>query len=133
MLIPGNFTKAQNKIIRVLCIYQIESLERILNDESHTGETLEIHLLRNNIDPDTEFDMELFQNSITDSIDKLNQVINDPEDLRILDTDELSAMRHTLAQLEDCYKEKYPNAISNLWQRFFYLEKVEDNTHHLYN
>lgn len=111
-----NLTKAQNRIIKRLCQFQLESLYRILHDESHSETDIKLYLIMN------ECSEESFYETLLDDIDKFEGLLNNPEDLRILDKDDLSKFRHLLANIKEEYREKYPNAIANLWKRLYIIE-----------
>lgn len=116
-----DFTKAQAKIIREICSYQLLSLKRLYNGEDHSDEDIIMYLIKN------EVSQVEFRESLEKSIECFEQVHNDPADLRILDDEDISMFRHLLTNLEDEYKDEYPNAIKNLWSRLFILEDKKKN------
>jgi hypothetical protein len=121
MLSINHFTPAQRKIIKAICIFQLESLNRILNNESEGNIDLELYLLQNEVDKE-DVDKEIKQQVI-----KFQSLHDNPDDLRVLSKNELYEFRHYLANLEDNYKDEYPLAISNLWNRLFLIEEIQKN------
>lgn len=119
MLQDLNLTKAQNRIVKRLCQYHLESLYRILKDESHSDIDIKIFLIQNECTED------LFYETLLDDIEKYENLLDNPEDLRILNEKDLSRFRHLLANIKDEYAEKYPNAIRNLWDRLYLIEDTQ--------
>jgi len=117
-MIIDNLTPAQRVIIQRICIIQLDSLRRLLHDESEMDLDITMYLLEKEVSRD-EYDDQLMRN-----ITKFTILNNKPDDLRVLDKKDQSKFRHLLARIEDEYSERYPQAISNLWQRIFLLEDI---------
>lgn len=120
MISQNNFTESQNLIIRAMCQIQLESLKRVEDGDDHSGEDLIMMLIEH------EVSKEEFQASLIKRIGKFEQLHKDPEDLKVLSVEDLSMFRHLLMNLEAIYKEEYPQAISNLWNRLFLIEQAQN-------
>jgi len=118
MIVHRDFTHVQRLLIRNICTEQLESLNRLLNNESLADIDVDAYLHEWDITKE-EFEEQLIKN-----IRKFKKVAKDPDDLRVLHEGDLSIFRHILFHVEDRYKEKYPNAVSNLWRRLFLIEHV---------
>jgi len=115
-MIDTELSKAQNLIIKRICQYQLDSLNRILNDETHTEIDIKMFLIENDCDEND------FQETLSSDIAKFENLFHNPNDLRVLAKEELSQFRHLLANLRQDYKDKYPNAYRNLWERLYIIE-----------
>ena len=111
-----NLTKAQNLIVRRISQFHLQCLYRILNDETHTDIDIKLFLIQNDCDED------VFYETLLEDIAKFENLVDNPEDLRILDPSDLSKFRHLLANIKVKYQKKYPNAIRNLWERLYLIE-----------
>lgn len=120
MINPNDFSEHQNIIIRALCQAQLESLERIERGDDESGEDLIMMLIADNVS------MDEFKDSLIAKIHRFHQLVKKPEDLKVLNTHDLSMFRHLLTNLEELYKEEYPQAISNLWNRLFLIEQTQN-------
>lgn len=118
-MIIEDFTPAQRKIIRKICIKQLDSLRRLLHNESEDDTDITMLLIENEVGKDE------YENQLILNIDKFSKLGRNPDDLRVLDEDDLSMFRHILAQVEDKFKEEYPNAVANLWGRLFLIERIQ--------
>jgi DNA-binding ferritin-like protein (Dps family) len=116
-------SEAQQKLVRIICTHQFDSLKRLYDDNAHCEEDITMYLIKYNVT------LEEWKEILEDSMDKLNKVHNNPDDLRELRGEDISMFRHTLANIEADYQDKYPRAISNLWQRLFLLEKATTDGH----
>ena len=119
-MIIEDFTPAQRTIIKKICILQLDSLRRLLYNESDMDLDLEMFLIENEISRE-EYDKQLVEN-----ISKFKKLTKNPDDLRVLDNYDLSKFRHILATLENKFNERYPKAVSNLWQRLFMIERISE-------
>ena len=120
-------SEAQKVIIRQLCILQLDSLKRLVENDSHDESDVILYLIQNNVSET------VFQEHLEECMDKIREVHDNPEDMRKLTPDDLSMFRHFLTQIEDKYKDTYPNAVKNLWSRLFTIERISDNDLHLHN
>lgn len=116
-----DFSEPQIKVIKAICIHQLDSLNRILSNNDKSGEDLVMLLIENDVT------REEFNTHITKEITKFEELYNNPEDLRVLSKKEISMFRHLLSNLEPGITEKYPNAVKNLWQRLHIIEEVQGN------
>lgn len=116
-----DLTPAQNKIIKYLCKLQIESLMRLHEGEQRCETDVILWLCQNEI---SQTD---FKKSLLESINIIENVKDNPDDLRKLNPSDLSMFRHFLANIEEEYKNRYPKAIANLWGRFFLIEAADGN------
>lgn len=114
---------AQRVMVRIICTHQFDSLKRLYDNNACCEEDITMYLIKYNVTLDE------WKEILEDSMDKLNKVHENPDDLRELSGEDISMFRHTLANIEDDYKDKYPKAISNLWQRLFLLEKATTDGH----
>ena len=119
-MIIEDFTPAQRIIIKKICILQLDSLRRLLYNESDMDLDLEMFLIENEISRE-EYDKQLIEN-----ISKFKKLTQNPDDLRVLDEYDLSKFRHILATLENKFNAKFPKAVSNLWQRLFMIERISE-------
>lgn len=122
MLLIEDLTYEQKQIIKQICYAQLNSLRRIYNNQHHSDQDIVMVLIENNIDE------EAFKDLIEDKLDKFKDLHKNPENLGKLNDTDLSAIRHILAQIEDEYNETYPQAISNLWQKLFWIEKIRNTS-----
>lgn len=118
---------SQKLIIRRLCVLQLDSLKRLLDNEPHDEKDVILFLIQENVD------ITVFNEHLEECIEKIKEVHDDPSNLRKLTPDDLSMFRHMLTHIEDEYKDTYPNAVKNLWSRLFTIEKIPDNQLHLNN
>lgn len=119
MINSNEFDPTQSAIIRMMCQIQLESLQRIHDNNDESGEDIRMLLI---ID---EIPEENFRTSIVKQMEKFKKLHQDPEDLKVLDAQDLSNFRHLLTNIEDVYNESYPQAISNLWNRLFLIEQTQ--------
>lgn len=119
MINQEDFSEPQIKVIKAICVHQLDSLKRIINNNDKSGEDLIMLLIQNDVTR-SEFD-----ESIKKEITKFEELYNNPEDLRVLSKKEISMFRHLLANLEEDISEKYPNAVKNLWHRLHIIEEVQ--------
>lgn len=119
-MIIKDFTPAQRSIIQNICIKQLDSLRRLLHNESKDDTDITMLLIEN------EVSQEEYEEQLVKNINKFSKLNSNPDDLRVLDDGDLSMFRHILANAEEKYKKKYPKAISNLWQRLFFIEKMHN-------
>ena len=111
------FTPPQQRIIRDVCLTHLASLERVYNKDSSVD--VELVLAQHEVDPID------FKVSLSSTMERLNEVHSNPSILCTLEVEDISIFRHILFNVEDDYKDKYPNALSGLWQKLFLLEKFK--------
>ena len=121
MLLFDKTTPRQEEIIKEICYQQLISLERIFNNQHHGSTDIVMMLIENEIDEDH------FKEMIMGQINKFKQLKENPDSLSKMDDTSLSQFRHILSNIENQYKEKYPNAISNLWNRLFIIEEFKNS------
>jgi endo-1,4-beta-mannosidase len=119
-MIIEDFTPAQRTIIKKICILQLDSLRRLLHNESKDDIDITMLLIEN------ECSQEEYEEQLMKNIDKFSKLVKNPDDLRVLEEGDLSMFRHILANTEKKYKKDYPQAISNLWQRLFLIERLHN-------
>lgn len=117
-MIIDDFTPAQRTIIKKICILQLDSLRRLLYNDTEAEIDITMFLIENEVTQE-EYEEQLIKN-----IDKFNKLNENPDDLRVLDELDLSKFRHILTTLEDKFRESYPKAVSNLWQRLHLIEQL---------
>jgi len=117
-MIIDDFTPAQRVIIKKICILQLDSLRRLLHNEPDIDIDITMFLIENEVTKE-EYEEQLIKN-----IGKFSKLNSNPDDLRVLDDLDLSKFRHILFNLEDKYREKFPKAVTNLWQRLHLIEKL---------
>jgi len=115
-----NLTPAQRKITKHICILQLESLTRLLNNESEDDTDITMFLIENEVTRD-EYEEQLQKN-----ITKFKRLKDEPDNLRVLDEIDLSKFRHILSSVENRFNDNYPKAISNLWRRLFLIERLNN-------
>lgn len=115
-----NITKPQSKIVKAICIHQMDSLTRLINDNPLDETDLTLYLAKNNVP------RELFIEDLEEQVEKFEELYNNPDDLRFLDKTDISNFKHWLANLEKKYKKKYPNAVSNLWSRLNLITNIQN-------
>lgn len=118
----NDFNKSQQGMIKIICIHQLDSLRRLLHNESDTDMDITMYLIENEVTVDE------FKEKIEENIIKFQKLTRNPDDLRVLDKSDLSKFRHILNNIEDNYSHKYPKAISNLWSRLFMIEEISNNS-----
>jgi hypothetical protein len=116
MLIFDELSPTQITIIKQICFAQLSSLRRLYNNDHHSDEDIIMVLIENEIDEDE------FKHQIENKLDTFKKLSKDPDHLSKMSDVDLSAFRHILTQVEDQFKDKYPKAISNLWNRLFIIE-----------
>ena len=123
MLLEEKLTEAQKIIIRHICSIQLESLQRIYNNESQTedgvnlAQLLEVHNLN-----EVEFEKELSL-----KMSYFESLHNDPNRLSQMGDDNISVITHIMTNISDRYKTKYPNAVRNIWRKLFFIRDVKMN------
>lgn len=122
MIELNQYSAPQAIIIRKICQVQINSLSRLINNNDHCEQDVVMYLIQNEVSHD-EFIKELEY-----TLSRFSEVMQNPDDISILDNDDLSTFRHLLAHLSERYKEKFPNAITNLWDRLFLLEDMQNKS-----
>jgi len=126
-MIIEDFTPAQRIIIKKICIHQLDSLRRLLYNETETDIDITMFLIEN------EVTQEEYEEQLVKNIGKFKKLNKNPDDLRVLDDTDLSKFRHILTHTEEHFKEKYPKAVSNLWQRLFLIEKISESKTFTFN
>lgn len=112
-------TGPQQDIIKEVCLIELDNIDGLRD-------------LLNSDELDEDGFKELVQFDGTDSffnqLDKLyssfHGLYEDPEKLFKLDDHETMIFRHILFTWEDKFSDR-PNALSNLWRKFFLMEKVK--------
>ena len=118
------FTEAQQIIIRELCSLEFESLEDIiqkpilgaLDDDFSVEEILAMHGC-------TRKD---FDENLIDTYHQFQVLHDDPEGLFKLGRYEILIFIQILHLLEDRWKDTYPNALINLWNKIFIWESANE-------
>jgi hypothetical protein len=126
-MLNQELTNSQVKIIKYICTIQLQSLERLLSNNSHSEIDIILFLARNDINKDN------FKRELLDSINDFDTLKNNPDCLQILSKKDLSIFRHLLFNLEDEFKYKYPKAIKNLWLRLNLIEDSEKEIFKLFS
>lgn len=119
MTLFEELTPAQEKIVKEICYIQLSSLRRIYNNNSYSDVDITMLLIKE------EISKEDFINRLEIRMEKMKSLGKQPSKINSLDDDDLSIFRHILANIEDKYKDRFPNAIANLWNRLFILEDVK--------
>ena len=115
------FTDPQVTLIRAICVHQMDSLKRIINNNMACDDIdLTMYLIENEVDRDE------FQRSLYKGIARFETIHKEPDDLRLLDQGEISMFKHLLANIESNWVGKYPNAVRNLWSRLNIIEKTQN-------
>ena len=122
MLIFDELSPTQISIIKQICFTQLSSLRRLYNNEHHSDNDIIMVLIENEIEEDE------FKHQIENKLDTFKKLSKDPDHLSKMSDVDLSAFRHILTQVEDQFKDKYPKAISNLWNRLFIIEDFRNTT-----
>lgn len=117
---PEDYTEDQNVIIRQLCQIQLESFKRIEENNDLSGEDVTMLLIHEDVSRET------FIDTLLTRVEKIEELHQYPENLKVLDIEDISAFRHLLTNLEDMYNKDYPQAISNLWNRLFLIEQTQE-------
>lgn len=123
MILFEELSREQQTIIKEICFIQLNSLRRIYNNQHQSDQDIINVLIENEIDEND------FKEKIEEKLNNFKELHKNPNKLSKLNNIDLSAFRHILANIEENYKEKYPKAISNLWNRLFIIEdmKTVDN------
>lgn len=116
MTLFEELTPAQEKIIKDICYMQLSSLRRIYDNNSLSNIDLTMLLIKE------EVTKEDFIHILEIRMENMKRVGRAPREITSLKDNDLSIFRHILFQVEDKYKESYPNAVANLWSRLFILE-----------
>ena len=118
MLITEPLSKAQQRIIRDICIIQLQSLQRLIEGKSYVDPDLIEELQTEDITQE-EFFEDLYQ-----KMSKFSELQSTPHLIGKMNNTDLSVVRHLLTNLQDRYQSKYPNAVKNLWKRLFPISKA---------
>ena len=110
----GTITGPQAKLIREVCDWELKSLDRILSGEVDSEEAEQL-LEQFGIQPEELYDTFIAMRK------KFIAIKADPERIRTLDKIEVSLFKHILYTVQPHYKDKSPNALSNLWDKLEYL------------
>lgn len=123
MILFEELSREQQTIIKQICFIQLNSLRRIYNNKHQSDQDIINVLIENEVDEGG------FKEKIEEKLNNFKELHKNPNKLGKLNNIDLSAFRHILANIEENYKEKYPKAISNLWNRLFIIEgmKTVDN------
>lgn len=117
--IINQFTPAQSEIIKDICFKQLDSLRRLYQNKPMGSILIENELKEHNIK------IEDFKDEIENKLFKFKQLSRNHKTLATMTKEDLSVFRHILANLEDQYKNRYPKAVSNLWQKLFFIEGLQ--------
>jgi len=120
----SQISEQQVKIIRAICLFQLDSLKRIINDEMiphEDGSQLDITMLL----IENELDADELKKVLKYRVKLFGELHDNPDDLRVLSKSDLSMFRHLLTNIEDEWAEAYPNAIKNLWKRLYLIEDIQ--------
>lgn len=120
MIYINEFTPLQQKIIRQICTIQLESLERLLENRGHNEQDLIMVLIQNEISQDE------FRETLISRMHSFEIIKADPQQLPTMNDIDISVFRHVLCNLEHLYKDRYPKAIANIWNRLFILEEFNN-------
>ena len=120
-------TPAQENIIREVCSIQFTSLEDILmkvnlgndsEDEPYEQILSDMGCTRR------DFDEELFG-----TYNNFKEVHSDPEKVFKLCEIDLLIFKHILHKWEHKWMEKYPKALTNLWNKLFLFSAINEIKH----
>lgn len=110
-------TEAQNVIIKEVCSIQFESLEDILINadlgEDEEGEKYEDIFIELGIER-KDFDEKLIE-----TIKNFQMVYDDPQKVYQLEELDLMVFRHVLHNFQHKWGNRFPKALSNLWNKLF--------------
>jgi len=110
-------TEAQNTIIQEVCSIQFKSLEDILirvdlgeDEEGERYEDIlnELRILRKD-----------FDEKLIETINNFQWVCNDPRRIFQLEELDLMVFRHVLHNFRYKWENRFPKALSNLWNKLF--------------
>lgn len=120
MMFTTYFTEAQHKIIIDLCNEQIASLKRVLLNKDDF-EAINHYVQNMGGNP-----MDVI-NECQSFINAMEKIKNNPNS--ILDCDPIyqKTLRAILSKIEGKYQNRYPNALSNLWKKFFISLEAEES------
>lgn len=123
MLLEGKLTTAQQLIIRHICSIQLQSLQRIYDDEAslENNQDLKSILVRN------EIDEEKFEDELMLKIDDFKKLKMNPNILTQMKDDDLSTITHIMVNISDKYSKKYPQAVKNIYSKIFFIRDVKLN------
>lgn len=122
MIKLDDFDKNEIIIIQRLYEQQFKSLKRLYYGNDNLDEIEEL-IRRNQREAelgDSQYKKVLIKRAI-----KYRKLQKYPMKLFHIGQEELSSLRHVLAQFDDEWREEYPKAISMIWSKFFFFEKIE--------
>lgn len=119
MAIITDFTPAQSEIIKDICFKQLDSLRRLYQNKPLGSIKIENELKEHNVK------LEDFREELENKLFKFKQLSRNHKTLTSMTQEDLSVFRHILANIEDHYNKKYPKAVSNLWQKLFFIEGLQ--------
>lgn len=108
-------TKAQKKLVQIVSYYHLSSLRRLYEDNSKSENDLVMMLIEHDVSED-EYKCQILAN-----IDRFKKINKNPEEFTSMSPHDLVIFKTILNALEDRYNKIYPKAISNLWQRLFFI------------
>jgi hypothetical protein len=118
------FTEAQRIIIREICSLEFESLESIIETptlgEYEDGFSIEEMLEQHGCNRND------FNESLLDCYNQYQKLYDDPDSLFSLKRYEMLIFIQLLHLLENNWKDKYPNALLNLWNKIFIWETINE-------
>lgn len=120
MLIFDDFSPKQIEIIKQVCFTQLSSLRRIYNNDHYAEKDIVMILIEHEIDEDA------FKHKLEERLENFKKLSKNPDHISKLSDTDLSVFRHILTQIEDAYRDKYPKAVSNLWNRLFIIEDFRE-------
>ena len=121
-IIFDNLSSKQTQIVKTICYAQLNSLRRIYNNKHHSEQEI-INLLI-----EYEVSEDQLKDELENRLDAFKKLSNNPNDISKLRPHDLSAFKHLLANIEKEFKEKYPKAVSNLWERLFIIDDIRNPT-----
>lgn len=127
MIHINEFTPLQQKIIRNICTTQLESLMRLMEGNGYQEQDITLELIKNEVTEDE------FMETLIQRMHSFEIIKADPQLIPSMCEEDISVFRHVLANLEDQYKDKYPKAIANIWNRLFILEEFNNMQKQTFN
>lgn len=120
MIVNVEFTPAQETIIKEVCDIRIKSLMRIY--EAKPDEDIELILANFGLTK-RDFDEECYQ--VTHNMEEL---MENPKKFFHLNKYDMCIFRHILYNFEPHWKDRYPVALGNLWNKIWQYDNINRMT-----
>lgn len=121
----NNWKEDEVKIVKELCRLQFESFKRLYYEENHEEmlKWVKNLMIENDFDDD---DMHTYKRYLLKRARKYKHINKYPHKVYQVDEQEMSQLKHALTQFEEDFKEKNPDAVKRVWEKFFFYDHLKN-------